>query len=657
MQKQKILILLILAGWFFLTVFYSYFHNTHNNPFETTSIILNSELFLDEKSPPQTSYHASLNYFDDENSVFPLDVSCKPDTFGYTLQEAKRWFEDIDYPRCETLYNSTPGVINIDIEKNVFTMNCSGYFVLGNRYEEIGSYTPTSRRVYHEPVKLKSEEYAFGTCSDTKTKDFEHFVYKFRPEPLALERAEKALKGKPLNIVMLVIDSLSRRNFLRKLPKSVEFLKNLDENYSIFDFKMNNVMGRDSHHFYMPALFGDIKYKINLDYRGDLHTEKSIWRYLHQNGFVSLLGTDICGDSVSMFLGKNPKVDHIMGTIFCAAKKYYGYHQDKTSERCIGNKNVHAIMMDHILKFSEAYRNVSRFTYMHINTGHEPTGTVISTLDLDLVEFLRSILSRNEDLILFIKGDHGSRHGGWLKTSSGVNEHRIPLTFLIASNSFLSKIPKSIETLIQNSNKLISNYDFHSTLIGLGNFSQEDISSMTSIRFKSYNLFTEIIPDNRTCIDAGINLTWCSCLPVEYLQDSEFNSPFVLKIVYQVILKLNLINNCIGQSDTCVCKFLTLETILKAGVIEYDGDAFFKLTFKVRESQKAIFRADVRLSKEEMGDEVTADNDLFKAKPIKFDDYKFLKILNVNRLDQREDECKYITEKYEKDPDYCLCGF
>lgn len=82
-----------------------------------------------------------------------------------------------------------------------------------------------------------------------------------------------------------------------------------------------------------------------------------------------------------------------------------------SKERCIGYKNVHGLMLDLIQDFAETYKEVSRFTYMHINTGHEKTGTVMGTLDDDLVDFLRELLKRDDDLVLFIKGDHGIRAG------------------------------------------------------------------------------------------------------------------------------------------------------------------------------------------------------------------------------------------------------
>jgi hypothetical protein len=47
---------------------------------------------------------------------------------------------------------------------------------------------------------------------------------------------------------MVGIDSFSRRHFYRKLPTTVNYLNKLrkNENYTVFDFKIHNVMGTDT---------------------------------------------------------------------------------------------------------------------------------------------------------------------------------------------------------------------------------------------------------------------------------------------------------------------------------------------------------------------------------------------------------------------------
>lgn len=49
--------------------------------------------------------------------------------------------------------------------------------------------------------------------------------------------------NKPLLIFHIALDSLSRRHFIRKLPKTQEFLNDLNNKskHSVFDFKIHNI--------------------------------------------------------------------------------------------------------------------------------------------------------------------------------------------------------------------------------------------------------------------------------------------------------------------------------------------------------------------------------------------------------------------------------
>lgn len=69
-------------------------------------------------------------------------------------------------------------------------------------------------------------------------------------------------------------------------------------------------------------------------------------------------------------------------------------------------------MLDYLLDFADNYREVSRFSYIHLNTAHEGSGTVVASLDEDLVAFLEEF-GKRERSVLFLMGDHGMRYGAW----------------------------------------------------------------------------------------------------------------------------------------------------------------------------------------------------------------------------------------------------
>lgn len=60
--------------------------------------------------------------------------------------------------------------------------------------------------------------------------------------------AKSKTKEKPKIIFMLTLDSMSRRHFFRKMPKTVDYLNNLNkgDDYWAFDFKLHNILGPSS---------------------------------------------------------------------------------------------------------------------------------------------------------------------------------------------------------------------------------------------------------------------------------------------------------------------------------------------------------------------------------------------------------------------------
>jgi hypothetical protein len=65
------------------------------------------------------------------------------------------------------------------------------------------------------------------------------------------------LKHKPLIVFMLTVDSFSRRHFYRKMKKTIDYFNKGHENFSIFDFKLHNVIGQSSVQNMVPIFSGD----------------------------------------------------------------------------------------------------------------------------------------------------------------------------------------------------------------------------------------------------------------------------------------------------------------------------------------------------------------------------------------------------------------
>jgi hypothetical protein len=124
-----------------------------------------------------------------------------------------------------------------------------------------------------------------------------------------------------------------------------------------------------------------------------------------------MFGFDTVFDFISTYVGRKIDADHVATNFWKAAKRAVAYNEHSENQRCIGKHNSHWYMLEYLKQYISNYENHNRFAYVHLNPGHENTGSVIKTVDTDVVNFLSSVLSnydaKNEDIVLVLTADHG----------------------------------------------------------------------------------------------------------------------------------------------------------------------------------------------------------------------------------------------------------
>ena len=192
---------------------------------------------------------------------------CLPSNFGYSIETGESVFPKYIYPRCDTMVKNSP-ILNFDYEKNEFSMSCqkgSPHYVLEPStkkgrlylYDEILSLFKVEK--YTTPVKLNEQEFVLGSCDGST---FSNAVYTPRFKPEVFTETNKTihklgLKHKPLIVLMLTVDSYSRRHFFRKMTKTVEFLNSLNSSFPAFDYKLHNIYGASTVANIAPILSGN----------------------------------------------------------------------------------------------------------------------------------------------------------------------------------------------------------------------------------------------------------------------------------------------------------------------------------------------------------------------------------------------------------------
>jgi Protein of unknown function (DUF229) len=209
-------------------------------------------------------------YIDDTELItIKNETYCSPSNFGYSVAVGEVVFPIYNYPRCDTLVSEPIPTMKLDYDSNEFTMSCkdgSPYYVLepeehkGKLFQYNEIVKILSKVKYTGPVKLKNQEFAFGSCDGTT---FNNAIYLPRYNATLFDETsrkieELKIKNKNLIVLVLTIDSYSRRHFFRKLPQTVEFLNNLNSSFAGFDFKLHNEFGESSIQNMVPVFSGNL---------------------------------------------------------------------------------------------------------------------------------------------------------------------------------------------------------------------------------------------------------------------------------------------------------------------------------------------------------------------------------------------------------------
>ena len=558
--------------------------------------------------------------FDYKPKVFDIDdgellrksgVLCMPESFGYTVAQGKFVFPDYDYPKCWEKTGQNGSYLHIDRETDLLYMSCPsgrGEVIAGPvdsrkiaRSNELHSKWEV--KPYSSPVPASDIEFALGSCSDPP--DYTQAAMNPIFNQTAYKAAKPLVTSKPKLIFFLTLDSMSRRHLFRKTPKLVSFMNSLNLNqssgFSVFDFKIHNILGSDSISNQVP-IFGGID-KFVREFGGDQNIDKlgesAIWNILRGKGFVSMLGLENCDNFFPGSLGRMPQVDYSVGPFYCAVQKYSQMKFDKTFEkvqRCLGGHHTHYYILNYTERVVEMNKGVNLWLYVHLNAAHEATGQHASTLNEDLTEYLEGFLTKYKDefeILILLNGDHGMRYGNWFKDTDAYQENKLPALFMIASSSLLSQFPYSKYSLSINSERLTSKLDLRKTALFVAGFNETFEHSA--------NLIEGVISKARLCEDTFIQPWDCSCNRMELVEDVGLGMRKVLEFLRDYAEK-TINAEAFGNFRYPVgryCKFVELGRISKVYHVSISNtQEFFKLEIESSAKEGMVFQVNYHLSSE-----------------------------------------------------------
>lgn len=578
-------------------------------------------------------------------------MQCKPTTFGYTLAQAEVKFPLYAYPECSSRPNFTPVPSTLDSH---FQMNCSeGTYFAGPQDKHLFASTQDSADLYshkgqyHGPVELPADtEFVFGSCNST---DYEAVHYRpvYDPRLHAALRLKQDSGHRPRQVLVLTLDSFSRRHFYSKLPRTLELLRSLDEDFEVTDFRLHNVAGDNSIDNVLP-LFTEGIDKQSIKGRGVSSSlnGRGMWSVFRRAGYLTLLGFEDCDDDEVKYLGRTQDVHILMRQFFCAATMLTSY-SDATlnlKQRCIGSEQSHWYALQYLLDVTEMYGDVSQWMYLHINTAHEASGRHAQTLDGDLTDFLQAFLGRrSHDVAVVLMGDHGMRYGDWRFTLEAILEHRLPALFTILSNTLVDTEVKA--NLQANSLRLVTKQDLRATVLGLGGHVDKSP--------KGVDLLRAMVPKSRSCESADIDFRYCSCYAItefrgQTLTDHSETSKLGLLLMKEAVAYVHSLTYArTDMAKGFVCQPLlrpSLEAVYQIGLPSNDN---IRIDFSsMNQSFSAIFSIEASMSQ--------CEPLVYKGRK-SCHHVRSMQLIEVKRLTPYKGYCEEVSKSLSLPKGLCIC--
>ncbi|XP_075160865.1 uncharacterized protein LOC142233734 isoform X2 [Haematobia irritans] len=416
---------------------------------------------------------------------------------------------------------------------------------------------------------------------------------------------DSGASDKTPSVLMIGIDSISRVNLLRAMPKTARYLYE-NEWYEMSGF---NKIDDNTFPNLMAVLTGMNRttvmekcspYKLHA-----LDNCDFIWRTFREHGYVTAYAEDEASINTFNYMKVGfvePPVDYYLRPFLLGAEKHLETRLKSGLISCLGYKHAADFVYDYAVELARRYRNDTFFGLFWANTFSHNDISDCTGMDEHIMQYLKKFkdMGTMENTIVIFFSDHGMRFGPIRKTYSGHLEERLPFVFLWLPTKLRRKYPEFVNALNVNKNRLTNPYDTHMTL--------KHILEMTH-RVKDANKLAKAdacpkcqsllkpMPQNRSCKDAAIEAHWCTCLPYENIYK---NSKTVLNLTHLLIDYINdYVATFRNKSFAKLCvplKFDSVDSAYRTTQLETDpGGAvktidIYRITFYTKPN-KGLFEA------------------------------------------------------------------
>uniref|UniRef100_A0A1B6EWE6 Uncharacterized protein n=1 Tax=Cuerna arida TaxID=1464854 RepID=A0A1B6EWE6_9HEMI len=315
-----------------------------------------------------------------------------------------------------------------------------------------------------------------------------------------------------MSVLIVGIDSISRLNLIRTMPKTVSLLQRM----GWVEMKGYNKMDDNTFPNLMAILTGmnytQVRKECMQTNNDPVDECPFIWKKFSEKGYITGYGED--DPTIGSFnyektgFFKTP-TDYYLRPFMLAAEKNTILKDLDGLHVCLGP----TLSTNHIYKyatdFATTFRNNLYFALFWMNSLSHSNLNTPSVLDLRTLKFLQDLIHNgvlNNTFVVFLS-DHGMRFGKIRETYVGWLEERLPFIFMWMPEWYRKLYPKKYANFLDNRKKLTSPFDLHLTLQEVL-YGEHDNGTQSCPNCVS--MFDEV-PWNRSCNDVGVTQHWCTC--------------------------------------------------------------------------------------------------------------------------------------------------
>lgn len=523
---------------------------------------------------------SSLNY---DNSGYLINTTgCRIPEMYLNGPEIEKSFNSNVKLNCRTTWNYTLPLVISDLTSLRLNRSAWATLNISEGYTNFKCYyTSVERDNHQDPKEYNDNNVKIGqkiyfvnnitvpdemvevVCTLNSNIIYKHYHIFIRPTSSVKNR-----KDGDVSVLVLGLDSVSRMNFHRQMPKTSAFLSEI----GTVEMLGYNKVEDNTFPNMIPVLSGmsieELKKNCWPKYEDYFDKCHFVWDDFKKANFSTAFVED--SPIIGMFnylksgFLKKP-TDHYLRPIMLEAEKNLGHEYFGNTICCIGPQLGMTLLFDYAFKIALSMTN---HLYMNVFWTTSLTHDYIEYPkfgDNDLRDFFDKFNKSGElnKTVVILMSDHGIRWGPFRDTYQGSLEDKLPMLKFIIPEWFQNMYPSAMKNLNKNTIRLTTPYDLHETLLEFINTKQLDDDSI-AIRTKmtgnkrGISLFLEI-PENKTCDTAGIPKNYCACHG-KRVELSVGNS----NVVEAAKVLMQYVNSKLSMYT--LCAYLTLYEIHKASV-------------------------------------------------------------------------------------------